>query len=196
MVTRPLRQVLEIRDAGIHGTGKGAEIDFVIVARVDDDDVAAGNEGIPVRRLDIGAEALHRHGFAQADGFLLQAHAGLAEGLELGQGFLPADRALDDIGLKMIEKVVDGLARAGDRRIDAFARDQQRALDAGRLQAFQQERLVRLEIGEIEEMVEGGNNELRLGGGLEHGADLAQKPCASKTNAFCKKQVARTNRLR
>ncbi len=70
----------------------------------------------------------------------------------------------------MGEKAVDGFAGAGEGRVDAFAGDQQRPLDAGRLQALQQGRLMRFEIREIEEVVEGGNNELRLRGRLEHGA--------------------------
>ena len=128
----PGREFAKARRARINGALESADRHFVSVAGVDDDGAGVRDQRVPVGRRDIGARTRHRVEIldAHGDDLALQPHLHAMErhfggaavfNLEIGKAF---------DGLKIIDQIGDiGLA-PGNRAVDAFLRQEQRALDA------------------------------------------------------------------
>lgn len=136
-----------------------ADAHLVIVAGVDGDDVRRTDQVVPVVRLDIGASTSHRidAGHAHGDDFALQPHLEAQEGLDVGPALLVVEIGAAGQGADRFQHRAHPGFRPGDRAVDPFPGEQQRAEDrmplAGRLQAGLEFR-IRVERGEL---VEGGD---------------------------------------
>ena len=106
--------------------------DLVVVAGVDDDRLGVGDQRVPVAGIDIGAGSVERVDISHAHGddLLLEPHLHAVE--RHGVGFAVFDVEPGELGhrVEMRDEFGDRRRTAGDGAVDAFAGDQQRALDA------------------------------------------------------------------
>ena len=134
MRPKPARKFAERPRLGIDRAIERADRHLVIVARVDQHRARIGDQRIPVGGIDIGAgigrvdqRLAHRHDLA------LQPHLGTVEGHRVRRGKLHLQPRTARQATNMRQHRVDPCGRSGDRAVDAFPRQQQRAAHALRL---------------------------------------------------------------
>ena len=139
MRPKPARKFAKRPRLGIDRAIERADRHLVIVARVDQHRARIGDQRIPVGGIDIGAgigrvdqRLAHRHDFA------LEPYLGTVEGHRVRRGKLHLQPRTAGQGADMREHRVNALGRPGNRSVDPFLRQQQRAADALRLAQGQQ----------------------------------------------------------
>ena len=128
----PVGKIAKAVGLRIDRAGKGAERDLVVVARVDDDRVGVGDQRVPVAGLDIGAGAGERVdvGHAHRHDLPLQPHLHAVERHFGSRAVFDLEAGEFRHGFEMGDQLGDRRLAAGDRAVDAFAGEEQRALDA------------------------------------------------------------------
>jgi nicotinamidase/pyrazinamidase len=155
----PGRKFSETLCLGVDRTVKGPDRHFVIVACVDHGNIFAGNQVVPFSRVNIMPDARQRIdiGLTHRHDLALQADLHLAE-RRLGCGaFLPLKIGTAGQGPDVCDHGVNSGAGAGNRAVDPFASDQQRAFDVLRVAKRLQRCPQSVRIAEPREVVEGGN---------------------------------------
>ena len=130
--------------------------DFIVVAGIDQHQAGFGNQVVPVLRLDIAAchqRRMHvRH--AQGDDFALQAHFHPVKRHLGGMRFLVFQRRQSRIVAQKSQHRMHVVRQAGNRAVDAFGGEQQRAFDAMRFTTRQQRRLQLGKVGQFNKFIE------------------------------------------
>ena len=132
VVRNPVRKFAECRRARIDGVAERAERHLVIVARVDDDRIGIGDQRIPVDRLDIGAGIRQRVDLVDAHrhDLLLQPHLHAMERHHGRRAEFDLQSGHSGNRFETNDQLVDRVRRSGDRAVDPFGGNEQRALDA------------------------------------------------------------------
>ena len=178
-----LGELAERLGLGIDGALEGADGHFVVVARIDQQHLGVGDQGVPVLGLDVGADALvgvhARH--AEGDDFLLQLDLGAVEGLLVAVGLLVVDIGQARVALEPGQQAVDALARGGNGAVDAFLGEQQGALHAAFEHGVEQGLAQRFVIRQGHELVQRRDNNLR-----SHAVFSSGHPRKGRTGALNK----------
>ncbi len=163
VVTCPVRELAERGRTGTDRVLEAADLDFVVVACVDHDDVGVCNQRVPVGRLDIGANGHVGVGerLADRDDFAFDAYAEARKGRCFGGGFLVFNVGETRQGTDGLKEAVKPIAGPGQRAVHAFGCDQQRALDGIGLTNLDEMSLHGFEVIERGELVERGDDQRR-----------------------------------
>ena len=163
LVADEVLELAEARDARIDRPGEGAHPDLEIVARIEQHDAGLVHEPVPLVRRHIGPHPAQRIGLGIAEGhdLLLEAHLHALERHLGGNGVLQLEivetSREEQAGPQFRHEGIDGLVTPGDGAVDPFMRKQERAADPEIL-AQPVKRLLQLaEIGQRDELIEGGN---------------------------------------
>ncbi len=161
VVADPFGEFAERGGGGINRAFEGADLDFVVVAGVDEDHVGGGDEVIPVGGLYIGADGGVGVGARITDGddLTLQAHAQAGEGGRFGSRFLVGEICKSGKGAQGVKHGVDAGAGAGEGGVDAFRRQQEGAFDADTVAEGDEAGLKSFAISQGSELIERGHDE-------------------------------------
>ena len=150
---------------GVDGARKGSDGDLIVVARVDQDDARLGQQGVPVCRFDVLAghqRRVHvRH--AKGDDLAFQAHLHAVKRQRLCPSFLVFQCRQARIAAQISQYGVHANSRPGNRAVDAFGCQQQRALDVVGLATGEQWRLQGGVVRQLDKFVQ-RSGEKRHGG--------------------------------
>lgn len=128
----PIRKLAESLRLRIDRALESADGIFIIVARIDNDRIFVGNQGIPVLRGNIGANAFQRIDTidAHGDDFPLQPHLHAIEWHFACMGIFQLRLAEARNGSDMLDELFNRGWRTGNRSVDPFGSQKQRPLDA------------------------------------------------------------------
>lgn len=196
----PRRELPETGGFRVDGPVECANGNFVIVAGVDDGNIVAGDQIVPVGCVNIVTCARDRvdSRLTHGDDLALEADFHLAEGRGRALAFFPFQIRATRQRTNMRKHSVDTRARTRDSAIDTFGGQQQGsgyAMDAG---GPGQRGLEGFGIGKAGEMVKGGNfvhereighpgRPLQEGAGVDPGHGVRDKPVR---RAFCPSDFA------
>ncbi len=133
----------------------------VVVALVEPALEIHGPHGRRPARFGADQRHLHRDDF-------LGAHQHPLEGLGVRQALLGRDIREARVGVEPGHEGVDGVARAGQEHVDALGRQQDRALEVGRLAARAHFRTQGLDVVQRDEFVSGNIDDLHGMGAADH----------------------------
>lgn len=151
----PCRKLSERSRSRIDRAFECPNRNFINIARIDHDRVRIGDQRVPVLRIDVdaglprGVEVTLAHGHD----FLLHAHLHATEGHNVRLRIFDVERRTVGQAANMGQNLCNPVLWAGNRAVDAFLRQQQRAADAPRF-AYGQQRLTQgCWIGKVREPV-------------------------------------------
>ncbi len=157
----PRGKIAETAGAGVDRAAEGADLDLVVIARVDHGHIGFADQRVPVLRRDIVADAGARVdvGLAHGHDLALEADFHATEGLGLGKAFLVLQVCTAGQGAEMCEHRIDPGSAAGDGAIDPLGGNQERALDPLRFGKGQKRPFQCGRVGKTGEVIEGGDGE-------------------------------------
>ena len=161
LLLQPARQLGETPGVGVQRPDKGANRYLIVVAGIDHHHVRLRDQRVPVLRFDILARHPRRvdvrpvHG----DDFGFEPDLHAVEGGLVGPRLFVLQVGQSRVGAQPGQHRCHPGSGAGNRAVDAFMRQQQRALHLVLL-AHGKQRCPQLPIvGQIDELVEGGSQE-------------------------------------